>query len=90
MYEVLYLRSDRVFLIVLFFSSRDKLTHVPTNTNNFTSINTKMGSLLTFKIKGTQGALAVDEQIQEIFTHLVSESILELRESGVFLEEVFV
>ena len=49
---------------------------------NFTSINTKMGSLLTFKIKGTQGALAPAEQIQEIFTHLTSESILELRESG--------
>ena len=49
---------------------------------NFTSINTKMGSLLTFKIKGTQGSLATDEQIQEIFTHLVSESVLELRESG--------
>ena len=49
---------------------------------NFTSINTKMGSLLTFKIKGTQGPLAANEQIQEIFTHLISESILELRESG--------
>ena len=49
---------------------------------NFTSINTKMGSLLTFKIKGTQGALAANEQIQEIFSHLVSESVLELRESG--------
>ena len=49
---------------------------------NFTSISTKMGSLLTFKIKGTQGALAANEQIQEIFTHLISESVLELRESG--------
>ena len=49
---------------------------------NFTSINTKMGSLLTFKIKGTEGSLAPAEQIQEIFTHLVSESVLELRESG--------
>ena len=41
-----------------------------------------MGSLLTFKIKGTQGPLLPAEQIQEIFTHLVSESVLELRESG--------
>ena len=49
---------------------------------NFTSINTKMGSLITFKIKGTEGALAAGEQIQEIFVHMVSESILELRESG--------
>ena len=36
---------------------------------NFTSIKTKMGSLLTFKI-------------QEIFTHLTPESVLELTESG--------
>ena len=36
---------------------------------NFTSINTKDGfSLLTFKIKGTQGQLAANEQIQEIFS----------------------
>ena len=48
----------------------------------FTSINTKMGSLLTFKIKATQGSLVPAEHIQEIFTHLVSESVLELRESG--------
>ncbi len=49
---------------------------------NFTSINTKMGSLIIFKIKGTEGVLASAEQIQEIFVHVVSESVLELRESG--------
>ena len=49
---------------------------------NFTSINTKMGSLITFKIKGTEGPLVAGEQIQEIFVHMISESILELRESG--------
>ena len=49
---------------------------------NFTSINTKMGLLITFKIKGTEGTLAETEQIQEIFTHLVSESVVELIESG--------
>ena len=49
---------------------------------NFTGTNTKMGSLIVFKIKGTQGAIAPAEQIQEIFCHMVSESILELRESG--------
>ena len=49
---------------------------------NFTGTNTKMGSLIVFKIKGTQGVLAPAEQIQEIFVHMVSESILELRESG--------
>ena len=49
---------------------------------NFTSINTKMGNLITFKIKGTEGPLAPAEQIQEIFVHMISESLLELRESG--------
>ena len=49
---------------------------------NFTSINTKMGSLITFKIKGTEGVLAAGEQIQEIFVHMISESVVELRESG--------
>ena len=49
---------------------------------NFTGTNTKMGSLITFKIKATEGTLAETEQIQEIFTHLVSESVVELTESG--------
>jgi hypothetical protein len=49
---------------------------------NFTSINTKMGSLITFKIKGTLGTLAETEQIKEIFTTLVSESVVELTEGG--------
>ena len=45
---------------------------------NFTSINARMGSLITFKIKGTEGPLVAAEQIQEIFVHMVSESVLEL------------
>ena len=49
---------------------------------NFTGINTKMGSLITFKVKGNEGTLAETEQIQEIFVSLVSESVLELTESG--------
>jgi hypothetical protein len=49
---------------------------------NFTGINTKMGSLITFKVKGNEGSLADTEQIQEIFCNLVSESVLELTESG--------
>ena len=49
---------------------------------NFTGTNTKMGSLITFKIKATEGKLATDEQIQEIFINLVSESVVELTESG--------
>ena len=49
---------------------------------NFTGQNTKMGSLITFKIEGTEAPLAETEQIQEIFVTLVSESVVELRESG--------
>lgn len=49
---------------------------------NFTGTNTRMGSLITFKLKGTEGSLAETEQIQEIFVSLVSESVLELTESG--------
>ena len=49
---------------------------------NFTGTNTKMGSLITFKIKATEGTLAETEQIQEIYTHLVSESVVEFTESG--------
>ena len=49
---------------------------------SFTGTNTKMGSLITFKIKATEGVLAEAEQIQEIFIHMISESVLELTESG--------
>ena len=49
---------------------------------NFTGTNTKSGSLITFKIKGTEGSLATEEQIQEIMVHLVCESVVELTESG--------
>eukprot|EP00438_Fugacium_kawagutii_P002276 Skav227369 [mRNA] locus=scaffold2373:103803:107225:+ [translate_table: standard] len=49
---------------------------------NFTGQNTKMGSLITFRIKGTDGALDPAEEIQELFVHLVSESILEIRSDG--------
>ena len=49
---------------------------------NFTGTNTKMGSLIVFKVKGTEGTLVETEQIQEVFVNLVSESVLELTESG--------
>ena len=49
---------------------------------SFTGMNTKMRSLITFKIRGNEGTLAETEQIQEIFVNLVSESVLELTESG--------
>ena len=49
---------------------------------NFTGYNSKMSGVTTFKIKGTEGALDANEQINEIFCHLITESVLELRESG--------
>ena len=49
---------------------------------NFTGTNTKMRSLITFRLKGTEGSLNSNEQIQEVMVHLVSESVLELTESG--------
>ena len=48
----------------------------------FSGVNTKMGSLITLKIKGTEGNLADTEQIEEIITTLVSETVLELRSDG--------
>ena len=49
---------------------------------SFTGTNTKMGSLIVFKIKATEGVLDEAEQIQEVFIHMISESVLELTESG--------
>ena len=49
---------------------------------NFTGQNAKMGGLLVFKLKGTNRALTTDEDVREVFVHMISESVLELRESG--------
>eukprot|EP00438_Fugacium_kawagutii_P021476 Skav234985 [mRNA] locus=scaffold122:216932:219658:- [translate_table: standard] len=49
---------------------------------NFTGYNSKMSGITNFKLKGTEGALPASEQVQEIFCHLISEAVLELRESG--------
>ena len=49
---------------------------------NFTGYNSKMSGVTTFKIKGTEGALPANEQIEEVFAHLGTEGILEIRESG--------
>ena len=49
---------------------------------NFTGQNTKMGGLLVFKLKGSNRALTTDEDVRELFVHMISESVLELRESG--------
>ena len=52
------------------------------NSVNFSGPSTKLGSLITFKIKGTDQVIAEAEQITEIFVHLVSESVLEIRSDG--------
>ena len=52
---------------------------------NFNGVNTKMGSLLTFKLKGTNQALQAGEEVTEIFTHLINESVAEIRQDGVIL-----
>ena len=52
---------------------------------NFTGQNTKMGGLLVFKLKGSNRALTTDEDVRELFVHMISESVLELRESGSLL-----
>ena len=49
---------------------------------NFTGYNSKMSGITNFKIKGAEGALDPNEQITEVFCHLISECVLEIRESG--------
>ena len=44
-----------------------------------------MGGLLVFKLKGSNRALTTDEDVRELFVHMISESVLELRESGSML-----
>ena len=56
---------------------------------SFTGVNTKMGSLMTFKLKLTEGKTARRdyniEGIEELFVHLVSDAIVELRSDGAIL-----
>ena len=52
---------------------------------NFTGYNSKMSGITNFKLKGTEGSLPVDEQVQELFVHLISEAVLEIRESGAII-----
>ena len=56
---------------------------------SFTGVNTKMGSLMTFKLKLTEGKTAGRdyniEGIEEVFVHLVSDAIVELRSDGAIL-----
>ena len=48
------------------------------NEAHMTGINTKMGSLMTVKIKPYK-SLSENEIIQEVFVHVISESVLEIR-----------
>ena len=48
------------------------------NEANMTGINTKMCSLMTAKIKPFK-TLTANEMIQEIFCHLISEAVVEIR-----------
>ena len=56
---------------------------------SFTGVNTKMGSLMTFKLELTEGKTAGRdyniEGIEELFAHLVSDAIVELRSDGAIL-----
>ena len=47
---------------------------------NFTGSNTKMGSLITFKVKGANANFALG--IERVFITAVSEQIFELSESA--------
>ena len=53
---------------------------------SFTGVNTKMGSLMTFKLKLTEGQTTGRdynlEGIEEMLVHLTSDAILELRSDG--------
>lgn len=46
----------------------------------FSSINTRSGDLLTVKVSGLDGGI---RQAGRIFVHMIAETIMELRESGV-------
>ena len=64
---------------------------------SFTGLNTKMGSLLTFKLKYTEPQVAdatdaeakrrtpENEALEELFVHLTSDAIVELRSDGAIL-----
>ena len=64
---------------------------------SFTGLNTKMGSLMTFKLKYTEPQVAdatdavakrrtpENEALEELFVHLTSDAIVELRSDGAIL-----
>ena len=52
---------------------------------NFICYKSKMSGITTFQIKRIERALPVDEQIQDVFVHLISDAVLEMRESGAII-----
>ena len=52
------------------------------NQAHFAGQNAKQGGLLVFKLKGSSKSFTTDEDVREIFVHMISESVLEIRESG--------
>ena len=56
---------------------------------SFTGVNTKMGSLMTLKLKLTEGKTEGRdyslEGIEELFVHVTSDAIVELRSDGAIL-----
>ena len=57
------------------------------NQTHSTGQITKQGCLLVFKLKGSNKSFTTDEDVLELFVHMISESVLELRESCSVLYE---
>ena len=58
------------------------------NSENLTGVNTKMSGLLTTKVRPYK-SLTENETIQEIFAHLISESLLNIIQSIIILASVY-
>ena len=65
---------ENKFIIGMSFQKMDQV--------NFTGYNSKMSGITNFRIRGADKPLVAGEQIQEVFCHLISECVLEVRESG--------
>ena len=66
-------RSNK-FIIGISFEKMGSEAHL-------TGINTKMSGLTTLRLKPYR-TLTTNEAIEEVFTHIISESVLEIRSDG--------
>ena len=57
---------------------------------SFTGYNSKMSGVTTFKIRGTEGPLPANEQIEEVFSHLMTDTVLELKGSGAIVYDYLI